>query len=110
MTIVLTLASLLYSELIAEEVVIDIVSSNRHIEDFIDKDVEGFRIEKRTLSGGRQQGVELLIIDNGKLHITLIPTRGLSVLKVVSGDVELGWNSPVKEVVHQSFVDLESRG
>ena len=110
MTIVLTLASLLSSELIAEEVVIDIVSSNRHIEDFIDKDVEGFRIEKRTLSGGRQQGVELLIIDNGKLHITLIPTRGLSVLKVVSGDVELGWNSPVKEVVHPSFVDLESRG
>ena len=29
---------------------------------------------------------------------------------MISGDLRLGWNSPVKEVVHPSFIDLESRG
>jgi hypothetical protein len=63
-----------------------------------------------TLHGGKQEGVELLTIDNGALQITLVPTRGLGVLRVVSGDVRLGWDSPVKEVVHPQFVNLPTRG
>ena len=34
----------------------------------------------------------------------------MGILEVISGDLRLGWNSPVKEVVHPSFIDLESRG
>jgi hypothetical protein len=34
----------------------------------------------------------------------------MSLLKVTSGDVTLGWNSPVKEVVHPQFINLQSRG
>lgn len=67
-------------------------------------------IQKTTLHGGRQEGVELIEIDNGKLKIILVPTRGLGVLSVTMGDLRLGWNSPVKEVVHPSFVNLQSRG
>lgn len=67
-------------------------------------------VEKTTLHGGKQEGVELVTIDNGRLQITVIPTRGMSVLDVKSGDMRLGWDSPVKEVVHPHFVDLESRG
>ena len=67
-------------------------------------------VTRRTLHGGKQEGVELVTVDNGLLQITVIPTRGMSVLEVRQGDLRLGWNSPVKEVVHPSYVDLESRG
>ncbi len=67
-------------------------------------------IRKTTLHGGKQEGVELIVLDNGKLVITLIPTRGLSVLDVWHGDLRLGWDSPVKEVVHPQYVNLERRG
>ena len=63
-----------------------------------------------TLHGGKQEGVELITVDNGALQITVIPTRGLGVLRVVAGDVRLGWDSPVKEVVHPQFVNLPLRG
>jgi len=67
-------------------------------------------ITKTTLRGGRQQGTELIEVQNGRLRFTVIATRGMSVLSVESGDVRLGWDSPVKEVVHPQFIHLESRG
>lgn len=67
-------------------------------------------VTKQTLQGGKQQGVELITIDNGKLQITVIPTRGMGILDVRLGDIRLGWDSPVKEVVHPQYVNLESRG
>jgi Domain of unknown function (DUF4432) len=67
-------------------------------------------VRKLTLHGGKQEGVDLVVIDNGKLQITVIPTRGLGVLSVTLGDVRLGWDSPVKDVVHPQFVNLNSRG
>ena len=67
-------------------------------------------VSRERLRGGKQEGVELVTIDNGKLKIVVIPTRGMGILEVISGDLRLGWNSPVKEVVHPSFIDLESRG
>lgn len=67
-------------------------------------------VTKTVLKGGKQEGVELLTLDNGKLEITVIPTRGMGILDIRMGDVRLGWDSPVKEVVHPSHIDLESRG
>jgi hypothetical protein len=67
-------------------------------------------IHKMTLHGGKQEGVDVIVVDNGRLSFTIIPTRGMSILKVTSGDVTLGWNSPVKEVVHPQFINLQSRG
>ena len=67
-------------------------------------------VRQRTLHGGRQEGVEVIEVDNGALRFTVIPTRGMGVLRVESGDVRLGWDSPVKEVVHPQFVNLASRG
>ena len=71
---------------------------------------EGCSIERLHLRGGKSEGVELVRINNGKLAITVIPTRGMSVLEIVHGDVRLGWDSPVKDPVHPSFINLESRG
>ncbi|MDP6083544.1 MAG: aldose 1-epimerase family protein [Verrucomicrobiota bacterium] len=67
-------------------------------------------INKRTLHGGKQEGVDLIEVDNGRLQFRVIPTRGMSVLDVTLGDVRLGWNSPVKEIVHPSHINLHDRG
>jgi len=67
-------------------------------------------IHKMTLHGGKQEGVDVIVVDNGRLSFTVVPTRGMSILRVTSGDVTLGWNSPVKEVVHPQFINLQSRG
>ncbi len=69
-----------------------------------------FSVEKLTLHGGKQEGVDLIVIDNGRLRIRVIPTRGMGVLDVKTGDIRLGWDSPVKEVVHPRHVNLHDRG
>lgn len=69
-----------------------------------------FRISKRTLHGGKQEGSTLIEIETDALCVTLVPTRGMSVLDARSGDVELGWSSPVDEIVHPSFINLTQRG
>ncbi|MGB8170827.1 MAG: aldose 1-epimerase family protein [Chthoniobacteraceae bacterium] len=67
-------------------------------------------ITKSTLHGGKQEGVDVIAVKNGKLQFTVVPTRGMSVLRVQCGDLRLGWDSPVKEVVNPSLIDLQSRG
>ncbi len=67
-------------------------------------------ITLKKLHGGKQEGVRLLKLDNGKMQITLIPTRGMGVLNVVMGDLHLGWKSPVTEIVHPKFMNLQLRG
>ena len=67
-------------------------------------------VKKETLRGGKQEGVELITVNNGKLELSVIPTRGLGIYRVNMGDVRLGWDSPVKELVHPQFMDLGSRG
>ncbi len=72
-----------------------------------------WRVERVALHGGKQDGVELIRINNGALVITVIPTRGMGILDVRDARTNerlLGWDSPVKEVVHPKYVDLESRG
>ena len=67
-------------------------------------------VRKSVLRGGKQEGVDLIEVDNGRLRFAVVPTRGMSVYEVVMGDVRLGWNSPVKELVHPQHVNLQSRG
>ena len=73
-------------------------------------DANQWSVHKYTLHGGKQEGVDVIVVHNGRLTFTVIPTRGMSVLKVASGDITLGWNSPVKEVVHPKFINLQERG
>ena len=69
-----------------------------------------FSVKKSMLHGGKQEGVELIEVDNGRTTISVIPTRGMNVFRVRSGDVTLGWNSPVKQIVNPAFIELDSRG
>ena len=70
----------------------------------------GWSIRKFRLHGGKQEGVDVLTVDNGRLVLTVIPTRGMGILDVKMGDIRLGWDSPVKEVVHPAFINLHGRG
>src|SRR3984957_5039036 len=69
-----------------------------------------WRVQKRILSGGRQQGVEVIEVDNGAMNFTVVPTRGCGFWKANGGDLRLGGDSPVKEIVHPQFVNLTERG
>lgn len=67
-------------------------------------------IHKEILRGGKQEGVDIIRVDNGLLCFTLIPTRGMGLLNAHLNGLRLGWDSPIKEIVHPHFVNLESRG
>ncbi|MBV9489042.1 MAG: aldose 1-epimerase family protein [Verrucomicrobia bacterium] len=67
-------------------------------------------VTKRILCGGRQEGVHVIEVDNGALKFTVVPTRGCNVWTASAGTLRLGWDSPVKEVVHPQFVNLAERG
>jgi len=67
-------------------------------------------VTRKILRGGKQEGVELLTLDNGNLQISIIPARGMGIFDVRSGDIRLGWAFPLKEIVHPSHIDLDSRG
>lgn len=63
-----------------------------------------------TLHGGKQEGVDLITIDNGLIQVRVCPTRGMGIIDAHLGDLRLGWNSPVKEIVHPAFVNQLHRG
>jgi len=67
-------------------------------------------ISKLTLKGGKQHGVDVVAIENGCLTVVVCPTRGMGILEAFTEEVMLGWDSPVKEVVHPAYVAEESRG
>ena len=67
-------------------------------------------VEKRQLAGGRQEGVDIIEVDNGALKFTVVPTRGFNVWTARAGELRLGWDSPVKEIVHPKFIELSERG
>lgn len=67
-------------------------------------------VRKSTLHGGKQEGVDIIEVDNGRLRFTVVPTRGMSVLSLSAGDARIGWRSPVQEVVHPRYINLQSRG
>jgi len=66
----------------------------------------GYSVTKRTLRGGRREGVDVVEVDNGRLRFVAIPTRGMGLWRATCGDVQLGWKSPVKGPVHPAFVPL----
>ena len=50
--------------------------------------------------------MDLLIVDNGVMKITLVPTRGMGLKEVKAADLRLGWDSPVRRWSTPPFIDL----
>ncbi len=67
-------------------------------------------VELRTLHGGRQEGVQVIEVDNGTLSFTIVPSRGFDVWKANAGTLRLGWDSPVHDIIHPSYIRLTDNG
>ena len=63
-------------------------------------------VTQRRLQGGLSDGVDLIEIDNGKMRLFVVPTRGMGIWQAKIGDETLGWQSPVRGPVHPKFVPL----
>jgi len=75
------------------------------------RDVAGgtsdFQARLQVGKSGLSRGVEQVTIENGKLRLVILPTRGMSLWKawyLGTQDEHIGWNSPVRGPVHPSFV------
>jgi len=66
-------------------------------------------IEKRRLEGGVSDGVDIITVNNGILSFTVVPTRGMGLWRGEFKGAALGWNSPVKNLVHPYYINLETR-
>lgn len=71
---------------------------------------QSWSVQLRTLHGGRQEGVQVIDVDNGIMKFTVIPTRGFEIWKATVGKIRFGWDSPVSEIVHPAFVNLADNG
>jgi hypothetical protein len=65
-----------------------------------------FTLHWERLQGGKQDGVDVLWIDNGSLKVALLPTRGMGIWRCWLGDLEIGWQSPTMGPVHPSLVPV----
>lgn len=69
-----------------------------------------FRMSKRRLRGGLQEGVEWIRLECGDLAVVVLPSRGMNLWKAWRGSHEFGWKSPVRGPVHPQFVPLHEPG
>jgi Domain of unknown function (DUF4432) len=68
-------------------------------------------VKKHRLRGGRRDGVDLIVVDNGALRFSIVPTRGMGLWKGWYDGNRLGWDSPVTDgPVHPSLVNLAGAG
>jgi len=75
-------------------------------ESMIDMAIGPLAVRSRRLAGGRREGVLLVELVAGNTRVLVLPDRGLGIWKMMAGDVELGWHSPVAGPVHPAFVPL----
>lgn len=89
------------------------VTLEKSSNDFGQAEDPGWWMKFETLHGGKQQGSQLAIIDNGAIQFGVSPSRGMGIAYFAvkgSEPFPVGWKSPIQEVVNPSFVNLESRG
>lgn len=90
------------------------VSRNHWDEDFLTHPAvlgmeaePAWSVSRRTLRGGRREGVDLIRIDNGALVLDVVPTRGMGLWRAHYHADRLGWDSPVVDgPVNPAYVNL----
>jgi hypothetical protein len=71
---------------------------------------DGWSVSKYTLRGGTADGVDVLDLNNGRLSVSILPTRGMGLWRGTCDGLDLGWKSPVAWPVHPAFVNAVDRG
>ena len=72
--------------------------------------IHAWTASMRRLAGGLSDGVDLLTLDNGRMSLDILPTRGMGIWKGTVDGIPLKWDSPVERPVHPTFVDPMRRG
>ncbi len=68
-------------------------------------------VKKQRLRGGRRDGVDLIVVDNGALRFSIVPTRGMALWNGWYDGNRLGWDSPITDgPIHPSLVNLSAAG
>jgi hypothetical protein len=67
-----------------------------------------FSFQQQPLTGGKQEGSELLVIQVGDTRVRVSPTRGMGIIDAQYAGMRFGWDSPVKEIVNPAFINLEA--
>lgn len=70
-----------------------------------------WRVTKHRSRGGRRDGVDLVVVENGVLRFSIVPTRGMGLWNGSCAGDRLGWDSPVTDgPVHPALVNLAAAG
>ncbi|MFG0266948.1 MAG: aldose 1-epimerase family protein [Rhodopirellula sp. JB055] len=56
--------------------------------------------------GGVSEGVEIVRLKNSRMHVDVLPTRGMSIWRIECDGVRFGWHSPVIGPVHPNHVPV----
>jgi hypothetical protein len=84
----------------------NLIADGRSLIDGLYSQQQGMRLVGRRLSGGPQDGVEIIEITFGELQFTVVPTRGMGLWRARLAGTEFGWDSPVRGPVHPCRVPL----
>ncbi|MCA9038281.1 MAG: aldose 1-epimerase family protein, partial [Planctomycetaceae bacterium] len=71
---------------------------------------EGWSVSMHRMHGGLSDGVDVITLNNGRMTLWILPTRGMGIWRGEVDGIPLQWNSPVEMPVHPSFVDQSRRG
>src|SRR5688572_1027153 len=66
-------------------------------------------VRKRTLHGGRRDGIDVIEVNNGELSFSILPTRGMGIWRGRYHNLPLGWKAPIQGPVHPKYVNLHDR-
>lgn len=58
------------------------------------------------LLSGKSAGVEVCVIDTGTAEVIVLPSRGMAVWQIRTGDIDFGWRSPIDGPVNPSLVPI----
>src|SRR5579872_2366860 len=70
---------------------------------------KNWSVDKYTLHGGVSEGVDVVELNNGRLMVSILPTRGMGLWRGTCDGLALGWKSPVAFPVNPAFVNLAER-
>ncbi|EMI54692.1 aldose 1-epimerase family protein [Rhodopirellula sallentina] len=63
-------------------------------------------IRKGVFRGGVSEGVEIVRMANSRMHVDILPTRGMAIWRMQANGVRYQWQSPVVGPVHPNYVDV----
>jgi hypothetical protein len=81
-------------------------SKERAAEEQAQRDAD-WSVTQRVLHGGLSEGVRLIEIDNGRMKLMILPTRGMGIWRAkLEQEQVLGWRSPIRGPVHPQWVPI----